>query len=185
MQYALSVPEGTKFDFQNIDVKLYLALKAVLPHAENESEALFDLAKQAPADEADGIRLEAERAGERVQAAVLALAEFELSHGPLPEWAIGRNWSYDLQPGAQLCTKDGRRTGNAHVLRQYIKNVDLTETMLYDCITDAGSYIKSMSESELTGAFYIGEWISDPKTLIARFGNHGEDYGLPTGEPDV
>ena len=189
MQYALSVPKGTKFDFQNIDVKLYLALKGIIGHAENESEALYNLAKQAPAEDSDQIRLEAERAGNRVEAAQLALAEFELSPGPLPEWAFGRNWSYDLQPGAQLCTKDGRRMGNAHVLRQHWEGnpeFDGNARMLYDCITDAGSYIHSMTENELTEAFYIGEWISDPKTLIARFGNHGEDYGLPQqGDPDV
>ena len=163
MQYALSVPEGTKFDFQNIDVKLYLALKFFIAQASEDSE--------------------------HYQAGVLALAEFELSHGPLPEWAIGRNWSYDLQPGAQLCTKDGRRMGNAHVLRCGINKQYGSANrgiMLYDCITDAGSYIHSMPENELTEAFYIGEWISDPKTLIARFGNQGEDYGLPQqGDPDV
>ena len=158
MQYALSVPEGTKFDFQNIDVKLYLALKAC-------AECLGNV-------------------HEREQA-VLALAEFELSHGPLPEWAIGRNWDYSLQPGAQLMTKDGRVTGNAHVLRRWDRETLIGPDDLYDCITDAGSYIRGLSEKEIDHQYWVGDYISDPKTLIARFGNHGEDYGLPQGEPNV
>lgn len=159
MQYALSVPEGTKFDFQNIDIKLYLALKAC-------AECLGNVAEH--------------------EQAVLALAEFELSHGPLPEWAIGRNWDYSLQAGAQLMTKDGRVTGNAHVIRVRETPDDPHSTHLYDCITDAGSYMGSMSARHLEHQYWIGDYISDPKTLIARFGNHGEDYSpSQQGEPDV
>ena len=160
VQYALSVPEGTKFDFQNIDVKLYLALKFFVQQESEDSE--------------------------HYQAGVLALAEFELSHGPLPEWAIGRNWSYDLQPGAQLMTKDGRVTGNAHVIRLTERSGISYSEKLYDCITDAGSYMGSMSERDINHQYWVGDFISDPKTLIARFGNHGEDYGLPVqGDPNV
>lgn len=182
MQYALSVPEGTKFDFQNIDVKLYLALKAVIHLAEAEVESLIQLGKQDP-----DTKVEADHAQSLFDQAVLALAEFELSHGPLPEWAIGRNWDYSLQPGAQLMTKDGRRTGNAHILRSRMwKSAEKGNFMIYECITDAGSYISGLSESELENQYWVGDYISDPKTLIARFGNHGEDYGLPQqGDPDV
>lgn len=158
MKYALSVPEGTKFDFQNIDVKLYLALKAC-------AECLGNVHEH--------------------EQAVLALAEFELSHGPLPDWAIGRNWAYELVPGAQLMTKDGRITGNAHVLRLTERSGISYRETLYDCITDAGSYMSSMSEREIEHQYWIGDFISDPKTLIARFGTHGEDYGLPQGDSNV
>ena len=171
MQYALSVPEGTKFDFQNIDVKLYLALKAVV----NDLETYPKLQKEC----VDDVFMEN---------AVLALAEFELAAGPLPEWAIGRNWAYELQPGAQLMTKDGRVTGNAHVIRVKEGGIirDGNPDLLYDCITDAGSYMGSMSERDINHQYWVGDFISDPKTLIARFGNHGEDYGLPQqGDPDV
>ena len=174
MQYALSVPEGTKFDFQNIDAKLYLALKALLEDSVTGWDS-GDWGKP------DAEILQMHKAGE------LALAEFELSHGPLPEWAIGRNWGYELQPGAQLMTKDGRVTGNAHILRSRMwKSAEKGSFMIYECITDAGSYISGLSESELEHQYWVGDFISDPKTLIARFGNHGEDYGLPQqGEPDV
>lgn len=160
-----------KYDFQNIDVKLYLALRTVL----KEFQSLSDNG------DAGNLRIEED---DWAQNAYMALEEFELSHGPLPGWAIARNWDYSLVPGAQLCTKDGRRTGNAHILR--VKDGCLsTDNKLYDCITDAGSFIQGLSESEILESYYIGDWISDPKTLIARFGNHGEDYGLlQEGEPN-
>lgn len=155
MQYALQIPEGTKFDFQNIDVKLYLACVALLkPWGEKQAQNHIAAEQQA----------------------ILALAEFELSHGPLPDWAVGRNWDYSLVPGAQLCTKDGRKTGNAHVLRVDERCLNSGKSY-FDCITDAGSYIHDLTEQELLEQFWVGDWISDPKTLIARFGNHGEDYG--------
>lgn len=172
-----------KFDFENIDVKLYLALRALLPYAEAEQESLEAAARR---DNDDGCVTEAEKASTGINNARWAIEEFELSHGPLPEWAVARNWGYELVPGAQLCTKDGRRTGNAHILRVREAPEHPNYTHLYDCITDAGSYIGSFSETEVLEQFHIGDWISDPKTLIARFGNHGEDYGLPQlGDPDV
>lgn len=168
---------GKNFDFENIDVKLYLALKALAADYRSGAESGdWGNVTQAP----DYIAL--------MEKADLAIEEFELYNGPLPEWAIARNWGYELVPGAQLMTKDGRRTGNAHILRQrqYPTAPGAPVHYVYDCITDAGSYIQSFSESEILEAYWIGDYISEPHTLIARFGNHGEDYGLPQqGDHDV
>lgn len=145
--------EEKKFDFENIDVKLYLALKGLMqPWVEDPNIALT----------------------QEGEAALLAMEEFELSHGPMPDWAVGRNWDYSLVPGAQLCTKDGRRTGNAHIITKgvmhsgngvYINNV-------YNCLTDVGSKF-TFTEVELLEAFTIGDWISDPKRVLKDFDRHG------------
>lgn len=146
-----------KFDFENIDVKLYLALRALLPFAKTMADKMgYDTEQK-----------------EFIQSA-LAITEFEQSHGPLPDWAVGRNWDYSLVPGAQLCTKDGRRTGNAHIITKgvmhsgngvYINNV-------YNCLTDVGSKF-TFTEVELLAAFTIGDWISDPKRVLKDFDRHG------------
>lgn len=142
-----------KRDFENLDVRMYLALKSVV-----------DAGCPAPVFE-------------QVNS---VMCDFEDSFGPIPDWAIRRNFAYELIPGTQLCTRDGRVTGNAHILRVIPLPMGRDDkTVVYACITDAGSYIKSMTEQELLNQFWVGDWISDPKTLIARFGNHGEDYGLP------
>lgn len=160
MEHTIGLPEGTKFDFQNIDVKLYLALKAVV------TEQKEFVADHGPYSVNPENLLKAE----------LALAEFELSLGPLPEWAIARNWDYSLVPGAQLCTKDGRKTGNAHVLR--VRGSVVENLIVHECITDAGSFL-TLTEKEILDQFWVGDWISDPKTLIERFGVAGQDYGQP------
>lgn len=155
MNYIDLVPEGTKFDYENIDAKLYLALRACMP-------ALGDVAER--------------------EQAILALAEFEMSLGPIPNWAIGRNFAYELVAGAQLCTKDGRRVGNAHVIARYGVGPVLEEIMVYDCITDAGSMISKLTESEVLDMFHIGDWISDPAEVLARFDRNNEFNHQPTGE---
>lgn len=76
----------------------------------------------------------------------------------LPDWAKGLNITDELVEGLQLYTKDGRRTGNAHIVE-----VDLNHTYvntgitvdLYTIITDAGNYI-CMTTEELHSAFYLG-----------------------------
>lgn len=148
-----------KFDYQHMDVKLYLALRDLLSD------------KFSTAEEQDELEHRAK----------LAMEEFQLSRGQLPDWAIDWNWGYELVPGAQLLTKDGRRHGNAHILRVEGKapdeRIDPYDERRFYCITDAGSCINALSAAELENSFWIGEWISDSKTLIARFGNHGDDYG--------
>lgn len=147
-----------KFDYQNMDVKLYLALKKLT----QEYQAL-------DADVSGTLNWEAVRVAE------LTMTEFEQSFGPTPDWAVDRNWAYELVPGAQLCTKDGRRIGNAHIVRKVLagagKNGPARD--LYECLTDAGSMF-THSEVELLEAFTIGDWISDPVRILHDFDRNGE-----------
>lgn len=144
-----------KFDFQNMDVKLYLALKALVQLLESGHKLDSDKSPQADA-------------GRR------AMYEFTQSFGPIPDWAVGRNFAYELVPGAQLCTKDGRRTGNAHIVKTTALMYGLVgESLVYECLTDAGSKF-TFTEVELLEAFRIGDWISDPERVIRDFDRNGE-----------
>ncbi len=85
----------------------------------------------------------------------------------LPEWAIRHAAVGKWEVGAQLCTKDGRNTGNAHI-------VDITPaiwkhgTDAYQIITDAGNRMV-MTLQELETWYYPPRYISDASTLLARF----------------
>lgn len=130
-----------KFDFQNIDLKLYLALRNICKDYLSLCEDAGGVMDSPPKEYVD---------------AQLALAEFEQSFGPLPDWAIARNWDYSLVPGAQLCTRDGRRTGNAFIIRKREKNgVTMPD---YEIMTDMSAQF-FLSESEIHEQFWIGDWI--------------------------
>jgi hypothetical protein len=143
----MSNQENTpKYDFQNMDVKLYLALKAAYtPSPVLKKEEL--------------IRIE--------QNAHNVMEEFRLSLGPLPHWAVDRNWEYALIPGAQLCTKDGRIVGNAHIIG-FGDAMPVSHTPTFLCLTDAGNTLV-YSEVEILNNFNIGDWLSDPVDVIKRF----------------
>lgn len=149
-----------KFDFQNIDIKLYLAMKKFLDRYIGAVES-GDWGSWNPEEEPEVI------------ACRLAMQEFELSHGPLPEWACDRNWDYSLVPGAQLCTKDGRRTGNAHIIK-HGAGIAAGPVFVptFELITDAGSKF-IMTEREIETAFYVGDWISDPVEVLKKFDHEG------------
>lgn len=149
-----------KFDFQNMDVKLYLALRALHTDAKTFAESGDS-----------GNPYDDECFSKMMQNAERTMYEFTQSFGPIPDWAVDRNWAYELVPGAQLCTKDGRRIGNAHIVRvgEDLEHGD----KLYECITDAGSRF-THSEAELLGAFTVGDWISDPERVIRDFDRNGE-----------
>lgn len=84
----------------------------------------------------------------------------------LPDWAVAENLTKALEPGAQLCTKDGRKIGNAHIIK-------ITDGCLggkiYLILTDAGTPVP-LSETEVHELFYVGRWISDPDEVVKRFG---------------
>ncbi|MNF83188.1 hypothetical protein D3C85_379660 [compost metagenome] len=147
-----------KFDFQNMDVKLYLALKAVV---KEQDEFVAD---HGPFCVNHENLLNAKR----------VMYEFEQSFGPIPDWAVERNFAYELVPGAQLCTKDGRRTGNAHIVKMG-KGIAAGPVFVhtFECLTDAGSKF-TFTEVELLEAFNIGDWISDPARIIRDFDRNGE-----------
>lgn len=71
----------------------------------------------------------------------------------LPEWATGINEKRELRSGTQLCTKDGRRIGNARIINVTIRYGHV----IYECETDKGNLLYLM-ESEITSLFHIGEW---------------------------
>lgn len=83
----------------------------------------------------------------------------------LPEWAIKR--AAGLEIGAQLPTRDGRRTGNAHI-------VNITPAprgrmgLQYLILTDAGNSFV-MSEAEVHGQYYEPEWVANVDDIIKKF----------------
>lgn len=140
--------------------RLYSALKALMEPAYCEKGHSAQLAIEENAKE--------------------VLADFEMQDQHLPDWATARNWDHALVPGAQLCTKDGRRTGNAHIVK--IENViykagDVSRPV-FTCLTDAGSVFK-FSHAEVVSQYYIGDWLSDPERVIKDF----DRDGLLTPEP--
>lgn len=89
----------------------------------------------------------------------VAIKNYELLMGPLPEWATGFNYAKEIMVGTQLLTKDGRKTGNAYVIRRYINSQDI-----WLILTDAGN-IFIMNELEINSQFYIGNYLSTSKGL--------------------
>lgn len=93
----------------------------------------------------------------------------------LPEWAIGKT-SGEYVLGAQLCTRDGRRTGNAHIVGfDGVNGLTLNDVtyVIYIVLTDAGNVIK-LIRPELESMFYPPQWVSDVNTVIRKFGSTEE-----------
>lgn len=84
----------------------------------------------------------------------------------LPDWAFAENLTQELVMGAQLCTKDGRKIGNAHIVQIVLGCLG---GKIYCILTDAGTPVP-LSESEVHELFYVGRWISDPDEVVKRFG---------------
>lgn len=85
----------------------------------------------------------------------------------LPEWADRYDPSGTLELHRQLCTKDGRRLGNAFITKigfTLASIADFKPEACYTVLTDAGSEIR-MIESEIHEYFYIGEYISKAYTI--------------------
>lgn len=161
------VKHAIKFDFEHIDVDLYLALRELYGEM-NSGWQSGDWGQ--PCKETLTMLSKAES----------ALQQFELNRGPLPDWAVNWNFKRELVPGAQLMTKDGRRMGNAHIVSSESKAYPhlankqnpYGEVTVYHCLTDAGSHFV-LNEEELRGSFWVGEFISTPDRIIADFDRHG------------
>lgn len=159
-----------KLDFECLDVRLYLSLKAIVEiyPAMAEQEATEGGFKYDQAED------------ELLVNARYTMACFENSHGPMPEWAIARNFGYELIPGAQLCTLDGRRHGNGWIVDTEKRELHAPENSnhlqgyktFYRCITDAGSTM-TFTEQELRTAFTIGDWICTKERILRDFDRHG------------
>lgn len=92
-------------------------------------------------------------------------SDLTLHEWPLPEWAIAYNTDKKLIPGTQLCTKDGRRTGNAHIVGV---STNSSWGLIYHLLTDAGSAMTYI-ESEILQGFWVGEFLADPKEVLRKF----------------
>lgn len=77
----------------------------------------------------------------------------------LPEWATAK--ANGWQVGAQLCTKDGRRCGNAVIAGCVISVI--RRQPVWIVFTDAGSELM-LSEKELHELFYFPEWLMRVET---------------------
>ena len=96
----------------------------------------------------------------------------------LPDWAKAHDTTGSLVPGRQLCTRDGRKIGNAHITAVETKDYasqGIPPLTLHTLLTDAGTKLR-MTACEIDERFYIGEFISDPEEVIKKFGRdyHGE-----------
>lgn len=87
----------------------------------------------------------------------------------LPHWAIGTTDRPEI--GAQLCTRDGRKTGNAVIIGQEkMRN----GALCWSVLTDAGSHMH-LTDRELNELFWPPRWLVNPATapgVIARRGIH-------------
>lgn len=84
---------------------------------------------------------------------------FDDMEGPLPHWATGRT-NGQLRIGAQLCTRDGRRTGNAVVLDMTYGALTDPPQRLFVVVTDAGTPAY-LTEDEVMAMFYPPEYVMD------------------------
>lgn len=89
----------------------------------------------------------------------------------LPEWAISRARG-QLVEGAQLPTRDGRRMGNAHILK-IVPGIAGVPSLNYLILTDAGNTMV-MSENELEAQFYPPEYVGEVKAILRKFWRHEE-----------
>lgn len=86
--------------------------------------------------------------------------ELEYLKNVLPDWAKEYKPDNTLQAGRQLCTKDGRRVGNAFIL-----NIEVSHGIpVWLVLTDAGNLMK-MEDSEVNEFFHIGLYIANIKTI--------------------
>lgn len=85
----------------------------------------------------------------------------------LPHWAIRIAQPGILEVGAQLCTRDGRRMGNAHIIGFKEDALD-TGRPYYHVMTDAGTRMV-MNSTEINDSFWPPRWISDVKEVLRKF----------------
>lgn len=76
----------------------------------------------------------------------------------LPEWAESYNEHREIKERAQLCTKDGRRCGNARVIRLVTKEQCGMSNDYWFVRTDVGTTMHLLTE-EVNEMFHIGDYI--------------------------
>ena len=85
----------------------------------------------------------------------------------LPPYAIRRAREGMLEVGAQLCTRDGRRMGNAHIIKAKL-GVLGTGRLYYTLLTDAGTVL-TMNSTEINECFWPPRLISDVNEVLRKF----------------
>lgn len=84
----------------------------------------------------------------------------DIDHDLMPPWATGIAEGY-TQQSAQLCTRDGRRIGNAVVVsEETIRNRKFSVI-----VTDAGTVVR-FTAAELEEAFYPPKWLTNLDTHL-------------------
>lgn len=152
-------------DFENLDVRLYLALKKIM-------NGYLELCEDA------GGR-DIEKSHEYLST-MQVLKDFEDSHGPIPESATARNFGLELTLGAQLFTKNGSRSGNGWLVKidtqgdmeRSTRENPYGAYTVYTVLTDAGSSM-TMTEQELESQFEVGDWICTLDHIASEFDRHG------------
>lgn len=100
-----------------------------------------------------------------IQGADITVDPFEVTEAEkqiqTPHWAVARNESHSLVPGAQLLTKDGRRHGNAWLINVHGDGN-------YCVHTEADNHMH-MNAAEIAEGFYVGDWIGDLDEIIEKF----------------
>lgn len=84
--------------------------------------------------------------------------DHEMAEAPLPEWAESYNEYREIKERAQLCTKDGRRCGNARVIRLVTKEQCGMSNDYWFVRTDVGTTMHLLTE-EVNEMFHIGDYI--------------------------
>lgn len=82
----------------------------------------------------------------------------------LPDWAESYSPDGILRPGRQLCTKDGRRLGNAFITREAGMVAAIISIPIWEVVTDAGNVMK-MTAQEIRELFYVGDYIAHLHTI--------------------
>lgn len=75
-----------------------------------------------------------------------------------PTWATGLA-NGCVQPGAQLCTRDGRAMGNAVVIGEKVERYGV---QFWPICTDAGTKTL-MTDKEIADQFWPPEWLKDSR----------------------
>ena len=82
-----------------------------------------------------------------------------------PEWALGPSRGI-VEDGLQLCTRDGRRIGNALVCATLSRDG-------YLVVTDMGTNL-TLCTDEIDELFYRGAWLCEIDTHLSRAAKHEE-----------
>jgi hypothetical protein len=85
---------------------------------------------------------------------------------PLPEWASKR-WEGEYELATQLCTRDGRRMGNAFIYYIETKEFKGEAYVIYHVLTDMRTTLL-MNEAELKEAFHTPAFVGHIDEIRAR-----------------